>query len=208
MRRMSRGRRNYFRMQKNSTIILIGPMCAGKSTIAEMLAEQLEIKRVELDSLRDGYYDEIGYDRELASKIANGEGGMMGLIKYWKPCEAYAVERALSEYENCVLDFGAGHSVYEEEELFTRVQNALTPFDHVILLIPSPNPDKSVEILNARFSQLLEKEVGKVDTRLLGLNAHFVKHPSNSRLAKITVYTEGKSPQETCDEILEKIKVG
>ena len=189
-------------------IILIGPMCAGKSTIAKMLAERLGIKRYELDSLRDGYYDEIGYDRELASKIANGEEGMMGLIKYWKPFEAYAVERALSDYENCVLDFGAGHSVYEDEELFIRVQNALAPFDHVILLLPSPNPDESVEILNARFSQRLEREVGKVDTRLLGLNAHFVKHPSNHKLAKIIVYTQGKSPQETCDEILEKIKDG
>lgn len=208
MRRTRRNKRNYFRMQKNPTIILIGPMCAGKSTIAKMLAERLGMERYELDSLRDGYYNEIGYDRELASKIANGKEGMMGLIKYWKPFEAYAVERALSEYQNCALDFGAGHSVYEEEALFTRVQNALAPFDHVILLLPSPNPDKSVEILNERFSQLLAREVGKVDTRLLGLNAHFVKHSSNHKLAKVTVYTEGKSPQETCDEILEKIKRG
>ena len=132
----------------------------------------------------------------------------MGLIKYWKPFEAYAVERALSDYENCVLDFGAGHSVYEEEELFTRVQTALAPFDDVILLLPSPDLDESVEILNTRFSQLLEREVGKVDARLLDLNAHFVKHPSNRNLAKITIYTDGKSPQETCDEILEKIKGG
>lgn len=32
-------------MQANPTTILIGPMCAGKSTIAEMLAERLGIKR-------------------------------------------------------------------------------------------------------------------------------------------------------------------
>jgi len=193
-------------MKENSTIILIGPMCAGKSTIAKKLSEQLGIKRQELDSLRDGYYDEIGYDRELASKIANGEEGMMGLIKYWKPFEAHAVERALSEHTNCVLDFGAGHSVYEEDELFTRVQNALKPFDHVILLLPSSNLDESVKILNERFSELLEREVGKVDPKLLDLNDHFVKHPSNHKLAKITIYTQGKSPDETCAEILKKIK--
>ena len=194
-------------MKENPTIILIGPMCAGKSTIAQLLADRLGIKRQELDSLRDGYYDEIGYDRELASKIANGEEGMMGLIKYWKPFEAHAVERALSEHKNCVLDFGAGHSVYEEDELFTRVQNALQPFDHVILILPSPDLDESVEILNGRFSELLEKEVGKVDPKLLDLNEHFVKHPSNGQLAKITIYTQGKSPEETCDEILKKIEV-
>lgn len=195
-------------MQTNPTIILIGPMCAGKSTIAKMLAERLGIRRYELDSLRDSYYDEIGYDKELASQIANGEEGMMGLIKYWKPFEAHAVERALSEYENCVLDFGAGHSVHEDENLFTRVQNALAPFDHVILLLPSPNLDESLDILNARFSELLEREVGKVDPKLLDLNEHFVKHPSNQRLAKMTIYTQGKSPEETCDDILEKIGGG
>jgi len=195
-------------MQTNPTIILIGPMCAGKSTIAQMLAKQLGIKRQELDSLRDGYYDEIGYDRELASKIANGEEGMMGLIRYWKPFEAHAVERALSEHKNCVLDFGAGHSVYEEEKLFARVRDALAPFDHVILLLPSPDLDESVKILNSRFTSLLEREVGKVDPKLLDLNEHFVRHPSNHQLAKMTIYTQGKSPEETCDEIMEKIKSG
>jgi len=195
-------------MQTNPTIILIGPMCAGKSTIAKMLAERLGIRRYELDSLRQGYYDEIGYDNEVASKIANGEEGMMGLIKYWKPFEAHAVERALSEYKSCVLDFGAGHSVHEDENLFTRVQNALALLDYVILLLPSPNLDESVDILNARFSKLLEREVGKVDPKLLDLNDHFVKHPSNQRLAKMTIYTQDKSPEETCDEILEKIKGG
>ena len=192
-------------MHAISTIILIGPMCAGKSTIAEMLAGRLGIKRYELDSLRDGYYDEIGYDKELASKIADGEEGMMGLIKYWKPFEAHAVERALSEYENCVLDFGAGHSVYEDEDLFIRVQNALARFDHVILLLPSPDLDESVEILNTRFSRLLEREIGKVDSRLLDLNEYFVKHPSNHQLAKMTIYTQGRSPEETCNEILNMI---
>lgn len=34
------------------------------------------------------------------------------------------------------------------------------------------------------------------------LAAHFVKHPSNYRLAKAIVYTEGKAPEQTVDEIL------
>jgi ribosomal-protein-serine acetyltransferase len=35
------------------------------------------------------------------------------------------------------IDFGAGHSVYEDEELFARVQQALAPYPWVILLLPS-----------------------------------------------------------------------
>ena len=34
------------------------------------------------------------------------------------------------------------------------------------------------------------------------LAPHFVKHPSNYRLAKAIVYTEGKTPEQSADEIL------
>ncbi len=37
---------------------------------------------------------------------------------------------------------------------------------------------------------------------LAGMNRHFLEHPANARLATITVYTKGKSPTETRDEIL------
>ena len=35
---------------------------------------------------------------------------------------------------------------------------------------------------------------------------YFVKHPSNHALAKIVVYTHGQTPEETRDEILERVE--
>lgn len=189
-----------------TTIILIGPMSAGKSTIAELLAQKLGVDRVELDGLRWDYYEEIGYDKAEAARIAESEEGMVGLLRYWKPFEAHAVERVLAEHSNCVIDFGAGHSVYEDEALFGRVQAALAPFDNVVLLLPSPDLDESTAILNARFVQLLEEEGVPVNENVLRVNEHFVKHPSNRRLATIVVYTKDRTPQETCDEIVAKIQ--
>ena len=185
-----------------SIIILIGPMSAGKSTLAKLLAKRLKVKRIELDDVRQKFYGEIGYDEGYASRII-GEEGMKGLIEYWKPFEAHAVERALQEYDNCVLDFGAGHSVYQDEELFSRVKKALEPIKYVILILPSPNLDQSVEVVNQRFSDLLLNEVGKIDPELLQLNRYFVNHPSNQILAKKTFYTDGKNPGEVCQEILD-----
>jgi shikimate kinase len=185
------------------TIILIGPMSAGKTTIGKLLAEKLGLPQYALDEDRWEYYKEIGYDETLASQIAKSEQGMLGLLNYWKPFEAYAVERVLSEHSNCIIDFGAGHTVFEDATLFTRVERALYPFENVILLLPSADLDKSVEILNSRFRRLLMKEVGEVDPELLSVNEHFVKHPSNRKLAKMVIYTEGKSPEETCAEILQ-----
>jgi hypothetical protein len=166
-----------------SIIILIGPMSAGKSTLAKLLAKRLKVKRIELDDVRQKFYSEIGYDEGYASRII-GEEGMMGLIEYWKPFEAHAVERAIQEYDNCVLDFGAGHSVYQDSELFSRVEQALEPIKHVILILPSPDLEQSAEVVNQRFSDFLLNEVGKTDPELLQLNSHFVHHPSNQLLSK------------------------
>ena len=190
----------------DSSIILIGPMSAGKSTIAQLLAEKLGIARYELDELRWDYYDEIGYDHEIASGIGK-EKGMLGIIEYGKPYEAHAVERAVAEYKNCILDFGAGHSVFEDQALFTRVEQALSHVENVILLLPSPRLDESVAIVNERFSSLLEQEVGEIDPELLLLNEHFVRHLSNHKLAKWVVYTEGHTPEETCAQVLDEINI-
>ncbi len=186
-------------------IILIGPMCVGKSTIAKLLSSMLSIPRFELDDVRQRFYTEIGYSESLASRIV-GEEGMDELIQYWKPFEAYAVERAIDEFENCVVDFGAGHSVYEDPELFARVEKALEPIKHVILILPSPDIDRSVKVVNQRFSEMLIKDVGKVDPELLSLNEYFARHPSNAKLAKKTIYTEGQKVEETCQEIIKWIR--
>jgi shikimate kinase len=189
-----------------TTVILIGPMSAGKSTLAVRLSNRLGLPRLEMDKLRWGYYAEIGYDPQEAARLAESDEGMMALIRYWKPFEAHAVARALEEHRGCVLDFGAGHSVYEDESLFTDVERALAPFQHVFLILPSPDPRRSIEVLNRRFRQLLQREVGEVDERLLELNEHFARHPSNRRLAKHVIYTKGKTPEETCEEIIKTIR--
>lgn len=191
-----------------STIILIGPMSAGKSTIAQLLAGKLRIPRYEVDEHRLAYYREIGYDDAQAAQIFHSDEGMVGLMRYWKPFEAHTVERVLADQRGAVIDFGAGHTVYEDEALFERVSRALAPFPNVILLLPSPDLDESVRVVNDRFAALLREEVGAVDPELLRVNEHFVRHPSNHRLAKIVIYTNGKTPEETCAEILERIAGG
>ena len=188
-----------------SVVILTGPMSAGKSTIAPLLAEALGLERVEMDTLRWAYYDEIGYDRVLESRIAQQEG-WPGLLHYWKPFEAHAVERAVAEHRNCVLDFGASHSVYEDQELFQRVQRALAPFPYVILLLPSPDPGRSVQIMNERFSQQIEATGQEVNPELLEMNEFFCRHPSNRQLATRVVYTLDHTPEQTCGEIVRWIE--
>ena len=48
-----------------SLIILIGPMAAGKSTIAKILAEKLNLPQHPMDDVRWDYYEEIGYNKDF-----------------------------------------------------------------------------------------------------------------------------------------------
>lgn len=164
-----------------SEIVLIGPQGIGKSTLGRMLADRLGVPWVELDAICRRYYEEVGYDPATA----------------WRErerLEVHALERVLAEHRDCVFSLGAGHSLYEEDAFFARARRALTPFANVVLLLPIPDLEASVELLHARRG-------GKRAACELE-----VKHRSNHELATLTVYTKGKSPEQTAEEIIWRIR--
>jgi shikimate kinase len=178
-------------------IILIGPIGSGKTTVAELLSIKTGLPRRSMDELRWKYYDEIDYDRDLARQKRTEEG-FWGLYRYWKPFEAYAVERLLNSYHECIFDLGGGHSVYEDDKLFQQIYKLFSSYPHVVLLIPSPDKEASIRILNSRndYDSDGQREV----------NEHFVRHHSNYDLAKHIVYTKDKEPDQICSEILQWVK--
>jgi len=188
----------------HTPIVLIGPMAAGKSTIADLLSKKLDIPRFEVDEHRWTYYAAQGYDNLKGEEIYKTQG-INGLIKHWKPYEAETVVRVLADQPNSTIDFGAGHSVYDDATLFAKVEAALAPLPNVILLLPSADLDESVRICNECFIAQLSGENIEPDADTLALNEHFVKHPSNGRLAKLTIYTEGKSAEDTVAEIIPQL---
>ncbi|MGB3694105.1 MAG: hypothetical protein WA865_19475 [Spirulinaceae cyanobacterium] len=114
----------------NEKIILIGPISAGKSTIGELLAAKLALPQHSMDEKRWDYYREIDYDEEFVKQKQEADD-YWGVQHYWKSFEAHAVERLLSEYNQGIVDFGAGHSVYEDKALFQKVQQTLNPYKNV-----------------------------------------------------------------------------
>ncbi len=182
-------------LSPNTDIILIGPVRTGKSTLGRLLAEKLSLPQVSLDSVRQKYYREIGYDEDLARSIRR-QGGFLTLYLYWNMYDAYAIERLLEEYHQCVFDFGAGNGISESREGFRRIQNALAPYANIFLILPSPDKEASLRILK-------ERDAEPPSDLTFDLNRHFLKNGAYFALAKHVMYTEGRSPEETRDEIID-----
>lgn len=121
------------------------------------------------------------------------ESGFEAAYRYLKPYEAYALERGLGEHPDSVMEVVATQCVYEDNVLLERARQALQPYDYVVLLLPTTDLDQSVRILEERQRVLFDG---------MEMNEHFVPHRSNHDLARLTVYTEGKTPEQTADEVL------
>jgi shikimate kinase len=189
---------------RSLTIILIGPLGAGKTSVGHLLAEKLDLPLCSVDNVRWAYYQKAGYDKTLASQITASDQGIQGVLRYSKPFEAQMVEKVLADHHG-IIDFGASNSVYDDKDLFARIENALAPYPNVILLLPSPDMNESVEILKNRLTRKLTEAGKEFTDELFELNEYFVKHPSNHQLAKLVIYTKDKTPEIICDELVRKL---
>lgn len=172
---------SYEKLYKES-IILIGPSGAGKSTVAEELRQITNMPRLCLD------------------KIANNakHNGIMNRFKNADEFNFYMISEVLKKVKEDnsygIVDFGAGHSIYEDREIFEKVKAMLQPFKNIILLLPSQNKTEALSIMEQRATG---------DTRD---NRRFIESPCNKELATMTIYGNGRQPLEIAEEILSRIK--
>lgn len=183
------------------SVILIGPSGTGKSTQAALLAERLGIPNVSADTLRWTYYQDTEYDAEYARELRATQG-FPALVKYWQRFDPHIVERVLAEHPNSVINFGSGHTIYDDEAQFKRVQQALAPYKNVVLILPSADLEESIRVLTERQ----QTQAPPADLPIIGgLIRDQVMSSCNPRLATLTVYTMEQTPEETCDTIMTHI---
>ncbi len=165
----------------NESIILIGPSGAGKSTVAEELTKITHLPRLCLD------------------RIANNDrrSGFRSFFRSADEYNAFLIKKQLERAEQLglpgVVDFGAGHSVYDDRELFYEVKTRLSKFKNIVLLLPTEDLEKSLQILASR------------STGDYSPNRKFITSPCNRELATIIVYENGRSPSEIATEIIRTI---
>jgi shikimate kinase len=176
-------------------IILIGPDQPVKRATGVLLAERVGLPYRPLGPEKHAYYQEHGFEHAAMERLM-AEATFDAAYAYTKPFDAGSLEHSLRDQPAAVLELDEMQSVYEDPELFARAQAALRPYQHVVLLMPSLDPEESARLLDQQRRVLVDS---------VEIEEHFVKHHSNHDLATITVYTQGKTPQETSDEILQRV---
>jgi hypothetical protein len=182
-------------------LILIGPTGAGKSTLGLLLADRLKLPSISMDGIAEPYYNECNFGIAVFQKL-RAEQGFLATHRQWEPVRVHAIERVLSECGRVVLDLGAGHTHYEDPMMFDRVKQAISSCPNIILLLPCADLDRSVCSLKERC--IAERGVDWVQDGYDFIE-HWVKDSCNHDLATMTIFTEGKTPMETCEEILKRI---
>jgi predicted acetyltransferase len=183
------------------TLVLIGPLGAGKSTVAELLARRLDRPRIGMDDRRWTYYAELGYDAAAAQSAFDAGRTPRERLAFTMPFEAHAVERTLAANKGAVVDFGASNSCIDDDELLNRVEVALADCD-VVLLLPSTDMATSERVLIERLRPIVEAKGEEITPVLLELNRYFMAHPVSRRLADTIVYTDGRAVDDVCDQVI------
>ncbi len=181
-------------------IAIIGPTGVGKTTTALLVARRWGIPRISLDETRHIFLRETGFDEKRSNELKRQD--FEAAIRYWEEFNPHVVQRTLEANSIGVFDFGAIHSVYDDPARLERVANLLKALDDVVCLLPCADQARSLEVLIARG-----REPGMSDStlemwrRIIG---RFISHSSNSRLARRFIYTDGRTPEMVCEEIVKQ----
>ncbi len=168
----------------DKSVIVIGPMCAGKSTISNIMSKKTKMPLISLDS------------REQLSEYYK----RISSINSFKLRELALVGYVLSELkEPSIINFGAGHSIQENIIYRIELQRMISRFRNVVLIEPSKNPEISEKVLAERIRL---REHDNNPSKKIEHNNHFINCGYNEQLASYICATEGKKAEECADEII------
>lgn len=168
------------------TIVLMGPIGAGKSTQAELLSKKLGRPRCAYDDVKEFYRTRIGFDPAIAQTIHDKQG-FYAMLCYMNEFKSQILGPIIQDHPGHIIDLGGGAQCFDEPHQIERAREAFAGVSEVFLLLPSSDLATNI----ATLPGLKEN---------YPINAYLIAHPTNKLFATKTVYTLGKTPEQTmCD---------
>jgi shikimate kinase len=171
----------------------MGPIGVGKSTQAKLLSQALGQPRCSYDKVKYEYRKQVGFDQKTAQSI-HDEQGFYAMIAYMNEFKSQILNPIIEDHPGNIIDLGGGAQCFDEPHQIERAQKAFEPIENVFLLMPSQDLATNITSLPGLKENY-------------PINAYLITHHTNELFAKKTVYTLGKSPEETTNEIIDQLEI-
>ena len=184
-------------------VMLIGPLLAGKTSVALYLSATLGLPNYPLDKLKWYYRLKNGYNLARGVHIRQSAGFGAHLEYARRFFSLSDLADCLARFRGGIIDFGASHSVFDDPEQLAAAKAILSLFRNVMLVMPSPDINEAAEILGERirnryrFSDLSDAIIESY----VEMNRRFIVSESNRCLARYCIYTREKTVEDVGDEI-------
>lgn len=160
------------------TIVLIGMMGSGKTTIGKLLGEKLTLRSIDIDVVIEQN------EKRTVSEIFQNEGE-----KYFRNIERETIEKNFTN-KDLIISLGGG--AFEDQ----LTQELLLKNSTVIYLKTSPN------VILERIKNNTNRPLLKNQMTVEKIQSIILQRQKNYELANITILTDNKNTDKIVEEIL------
>ena len=175
----------------DNTILLIGGMSVGKSTVSKLLGSEFGIPVVSIDGIRSETLDKTpnhSFEKQLEIRK---EKGYKGEMEYLIPFTNLVINKVLDDINiPAIIDLGA----FFKDQIDINLANKIKQFKHVIYLYP----EDKLEILKRRNIDP-NSEIGKIYLETLD-------NPIYDELCTKKINIDNLSPEDILKEIINNKK--
>lgn len=160
------------------TIVLIGMMGSGKTTIGKLLGEKLTLRSIDIDVIIEQN------EKRTVSEIFQNEGE-----KYFRNIERETIKKNFTN-KDLIISLGGG--AFEDQ----LTQELLLKNSTVIYLKTSPN------VILERIKNNTNRPLLKNQMSVEKIQSIILQRQKNYELANITILTDNKNTDKIVEEIL------
>ncbi len=160
------------------TIVLIGMMGSGKTTIGKLLGEKLTLRSIDIDVIIEQN------EKRTVSEIFQNEGE-----KYFRNIERETIKKNFTN-KDLIISLGGG--AFEDQ----LTQKLLLKNSTVIYLKTSPN------VILERIKNNTNRPLLKNQMTVEKIQSIILQRQKNYELANITILTDNKNTDKIVEEIL------